>query len=396
MIRYRPFQSSPNADVALRLLGEIAKDQRTHQGRPVDKPLALYGAGSLGHMARDYLDRIGIPICYVIDSNAQALRNDAFWQGTPVFTPDEVTAEMRQGMLLALCVVTAPYAPLAHQLADAGWNDVVPFYDIAEHYRDRHPLSNGWFAPPFSPTELDNMSKVLRMWDDDTSRAHHLQFIAWRRLREEWAFQDAKVDTSNRFFIPEVLAVLNERERFLDAGAYHGQVTLSFLLHMKNRCEAIWDVEPDGDSRAQLQKAIASLDTALREKIAVLPWVLGASNASSPFFSGLGYASQCTPLGTKRLPCRTIDSLGLSPSFIKLHLEGMELATLEGARETLRRYRPVIVATLYHNDDGLWRTPLWLGKNLPDYQLTFRLHAWCGTGATAYAIPKKRETALSR
>lgn len=40
-------------------------------------------------------------------------------------------------------------------------------------------------------------------------------------------------------------------------------------------------------------------------------------------------------------------------SFIKLHLEGGELDALKGGQQSLTRRRPIVVATVYHNDDGI-------------------------------------------
>ena len=111
---------------------------------------------------------------------------------------------------------------------------------------------------------------------------------------------------------------------------------------------------------------------------------------TAPFHDGLDYASQLSDTGRMRVTTRPLDALGLSPSFIKLHLEGAELAALKGARQTLLSSRPVVAATVYHNADGIWRTPLWLMETLPDYQFLFRAHSWCGTGAVIYAIPDER------
>ena len=87
---------------------------------------------------------------------------------------------------------------------------------------------------------------------------------------------------------------------------------------------------------------------------------------------------------------RALDALGLNPTFLKLHLEGGELAALKGARQTLLSRRPIVAATVYHNADGIWRTPLWLMETLPDYHFLFRSHGWCGTGAVVYAMPAER------
>ena len=79
-----------------------------------------------------------------------------------------------------------------------------------------------------------------------------------------------------------------------------------------------------------------------------------------PFREGLGYASQLSETGTMRVAARPLDTMGLSPTFLKLHLEGGELAALKGALKTLSLSRPIVAATVYHNVDGVWRTPRWL------------------------------------
>lgn len=384
------FPAPPSSSEAHDLLHEISRDQVVRASRPVNKPLVLYGAGDLGRMAREYLNHLGIPIHFVVDARARQLGQDVYWAGIPLLTPDEITPDMQKDTLLALCIVTAPYAPIAKELASVGWKDVVPFYDITEHYRDRHPLSNGWFAAPFSKHDETAIASALEGWSDNASRAHHLQFLAWRRLRQEWDFRHAPVNTSNRFFIPEIQATLCRNERFLDAGSHKGQVIKTFLGHTQGRFEKIWAIEPDADSRSKLLKLISEMDEKERQKIDILPWALADTEIERPFLSGLGYASQCTALGGEYAHCRTIDALNLAPTFIKLHLEGMELAALRGAVHTLSKHRPVLTATVYHNDDGLWRTPLWLKQNLPGYSLVFRMHSWCATGATVYAIPDER------
>lgn len=386
----RAFATLPSPSEAVGLLHEIARNQMAHVSRSVDKPLVLYGAGSLGRMAREYLDRVGIPVRLVVDMNAWQLRHDAYWAGIPLLHPDEITSELQDGTLLALCIVTAPYVPMAKELAASGWQDIVPFYDIAEYYRDRHPLSNGWFAGPFSKQDERTIASALQCWSDSASRAHHLQFIAWRRLRQEWNFRNAGIDISNRFFIPEIQIALGRNERFLDAGSHVGQVIVTFLEHTENQFEHIWAIEPDAGNRAKLQSRLSNKEEIRHQEIEILPWAITETEEERPFFGDLGYASQCSELGRERVRCRAIDTLNLAPTFIKLHLEGMELPALRGAINTLLQYRPLLTATVYHNEDGLWRTPLWLRNNLPDYRLLFRMHSWCGTGATIYALPEER------
>ena len=270
-----------------------------------------------------------------------------------------------------------------------GFEDIVPFYDLAESFRHLHPLSNGWFAAPLSAADQENTAKVLALWDDDVSRAHHLQFLAWRRLREEWTFEAAPIPDGSRFFIPEVTGLLHDNEILLDAGAHHGSVTETFLTQTKGAFRQIVAIEPDPFNRAVLADRLRSW-LPDDPRVTVYDCALAEDEGEAPFHDGLGYASQLSQTGRMRVTTRPLDALGLAPSFVKLHLEGAELAALEGARQTLLANRPIVAATVYHNADGIWKTPLWLMETLPRYRFLFRAHSWCGTGAVVYAIPQER------
>jgi FkbM family methyltransferase len=387
----RAFDALPDRFASLALLRAIADDTCTPGPVAPRQPLALYGAGNLGRLARDHLRAVGEDFALVVDRNAAALSAGGEWAGSRLVHPDAVDAETKARAMLAVSVVTSPYVPLQAALSAAGWRNIVPFYDIAESFRDRHPLSNGWFADRFSDDEVERIGSVLSTWDDDLSRAHHLQFIAWRRLRQEWTFDGAPVTIDDRFFIPQVLDVLKTNERFLDAGAHHGSVTARFIAETGGQFASILAVEPDEQSRAVLGRIIGEFAPDVRGRITVSDALLDSERRTVRFHHGLGYASQISPTGTDERETRTLDALGAAPSFIKLHLEGGELAALKGGIATLRKYRPIIAATVYHDADGMLATPAWLMDNLEGYRFLFRLHSWCGTGAVVYAIPEERQ-----
>ena len=283
---------------------------------------------------------------------------------------------------VAVSVVTSPYVAIERALAARGCADVVPFYDLAEGLRGQHPLSNGWFAEPFTAADRREIGDVFAAWDDDVSRAHHLQFIAWRRLREEWTFEGAPV-SNGRYFIPEVTAEMRDRETLLDGGAHHGAVSLAFAAMVSG--SRVIAVEPDAANRAVLGERLRGLPRA-----EIFDCALAAEDGAADFSEGYGFASKLSAFGQARVSTRSIDSLDVAPTFIKLHLEGGELEALRGARDTLRTHRPIVAATVYHNADGLSRTAGWLMRALDDYRFLFRNHCWCGAGAVVYAIPGER------
>ncbi len=387
----RHFEALPDAAVARDLL-RVA-NSRAPAGVPIlprARPLWLYGAGPLGKEARRYFESVGQPVAGVIDSDAAAYADDPDWADLPVRGPEAVPELQRAKALLAIAVIDRPYVPLEAELNRQGWSQCVPLYDVTEAFRDQHPLSNGWFASPLSEVELAAADEILAGFADDASRAHYLRFAAWRLARQEWDFEGAPVEPDARFFIPEITSVLKGDERFLDAGAYHGEVTARLLQATNASVSTVWAIEPDVANRSVLQAYVSSLDVTLQARIQVLDAVLGARTEAVRFHEGLGHASQIAPTGKILRACAPLDALSLDPTFVKLHLEGAELAALNGARETLRRRRPIVAAAVYHDAAGLLGTPQWFMRHLPDYTILMRTHDWCGMGAIVYALPKER------
>ena len=354
-----------------------------------DAPLALYGAGNMGRLACEVLGNVGRHFEMVIDLNARKLAPPPTWCSVPLLHPDEVPHRAKGKLRLAISLVSSPYVAIEQSLLAQGFRDVVPFYDLAESFRPTHPLGNGWFSPPLTPEDLDHTTRILDSWHDHISRAHHLQFLAWRRLREEWIFEPAPLYHDTRFFIPEVTDVLTDNEFFVDGGAHHGHVTQEFVRQTNGAFDRILAIEPDPSNLAHLRSNLQSWmpDDG---RIYCSDNALADIEADLPFRAGLGYASQLSETGTTRVSTCPLDRMGLSPTFLKLHLESGELAALKGARKTLLLSRPIVAATVYHNSDGIWRSPLWLMDALRDYRFLFRLHSWCGTGAVIYAIPNER------
>jgi FkbM family methyltransferase len=384
----------PDIDHAAELLRCIAARPWRRAARLIDKPLVLYGASKLGRMAMQMLKHIGHSPLAVIDRQANRLRNDPYWTGTRILHPEEVAEEDQMQSLLAVCIATAPFEELAFELEGQGWKDIVPFYDIAEGYRDQYPLSNGWELDKFDRTDIEATIRVMARWDDDISRAHHLQFIAWHRLREDWVFDKAPIEQQNRYFIPQVIEVLGDYPSLLDIGAHEGEIARRFLMETDGKFEHIWMIEPDPANAFAIAAWKESLDVPTRSRVSLQQCAISDLTGPKTFFGGIGYASQISNLGKATIEAVKVDDLNIDPRnrcLMKLHLEGGELDAMRGAAGMLNHCRPLITVTIYHNQQGVWETPEWIMRNLDaigGYRYLMRLHSWCGTGAVLYAIPQ--------
>ena len=342
-------------------------------------PVALYGAGELGGMAVDLLSRAGVPVAHILD---RAARPGAMLKGVPMLRPGEKPSD--PALTLLVTTVSAPFGDIRAALVQQGWKSVLPFYDYALGLSG--PLNNGWFAGELSPDDKTEIRACAAGFADDTSRAAYLQFLAWRVLRRDWRFKDAPVDKTSRYWIEPILASMSKAERFIDAGAYDGRVFRRFLSETSGRFETAHLFEPDRVNCDALWTTVAALPTAPRAKVVVRQEALSNRRGRAGFDAGHGYASAIGD-GPDIVDTVRLDDLDLAPTFVKMHLEGGELAAIAGAAETFRTARPKLAVTVYHSRDGLWRIPRLLMRMLQGYSFYFRLHAWCATGAVVYGVP---------
>jgi FkbM family methyltransferase len=389
-VKLKEFNYCPNSARSQTLLEQMSQQAIANPRRQVDRPLILYGAGNLGRMAKQYFERINIDIDAVVDKHAEKYQEDPFWDGISVIHPNAISSKRRQQVLLAVCVANAYFSILETELFNSGWRDIAHFYDIAEAYNERHPLSNGWFCDELTESDCASIFQVLQHWHDDASRAYHLQFLAWRHLRQDWIFSGAPMMTGNRYLIPEIRSVLHKRESFVDVGGHHGETSLLFLKAVNFEFNQLWIFEPDANNLRCLRDTFAFLTVSDRKKIHVLQYALSSHNAKREFFDGAGYASQLSTLGNIDINVISLDTLDIEMSLIKLHVEGAELDVLKGANRVLMTHRPIVAATSYHNRLGLSEMAQWLMDTLFDYIFLYRLHSGCGTGAVIYAIPCER------
>lgn len=372
------------------ILEKILKSDVKLLPRNIDKQVALYGAGSLGKLAKNFFDYLEIPFLYFVDKNSKLRNSDVDWNGVDIIKPEEVKEADKKKVLLIICIVTTQLIKLRDELKAMGWDDIAFFYDVCEAYSDRYPLKNGWFLNNPSEDEIDAIKKVFSTLDG-VSRMHYLQFIAWRRLRIELLIEGIQLNLNNRFFIQEITDVLHENEVFVDCGAYFGYVTLKFVELTNGKYNKIYAIEADKDSFAVLENNLRNIPNCTTIKCA-----LGDKNGEGNFYQGFGYASKLNKFGTDKVKIATLDSLNIPATFIKMHLEGGELSALAGAKTMIQKFRPILAITIYHDPNGAWKIPLCLMNYTQDYIYYMRLDSYGGTGAVFYAVPKERSVKITK
>lgn len=74
--------------------------------------------------------------------------------------------------------------------------------------------------------------------------------------------------------------------------------------------------------------------------------------------------------------------------FIKMDIEGSELAALEGAKKTIEKFRPVLTICAYHKKEDLITLPQFINSLNCNYKFYLRHHQYSLNELVLYAIPK--------
>ncbi len=181
-------------------------------------------------------------------------------------------------------------------------------------------------------------------------------------------------------------AILGTGKDFIDGGAAHG----FWSIRAAKYYDRVVAVEPDRNTFAILSRNVRI--NRVRNVIA-LNSALGAMDGKMIFYeSGNSESSILTSHMGKNatgsqvwVDLVTIDSLidkrRLSPSVIKLDVEGAELDALQGARKTINQFKPRLLVEVHHPV-----LPEQVEKILPEYEWTTR---WRYLNASLYPFEKQ-------
>ena len=141
----------------------------------------------------------------------------------------------------------------------------------------------------------------------------------------------------------------------IDAGAYIGDSALVFDRYLP-KCRRIYAFEPDSRSYSLMEKTIV-----MNKLTRVVPVRFGLGDATGEgelTSHGMGSTLTDRKFVGKDNPVMSIRIVRLDdyvkqnnivPGIIKTDLEGYEMPFLKGALETIRKYRPIMVLSIYHS-----------------------------------------------
>ncbi len=194
-------------------------------------------------------------------------------------------------------------------------------------------------------------------------------------------------DVNDQYFPTDIIQ-LEEDEVFVDCGAYTGDTLESFCKRVK-RFVKYYALEPDKRKFAELKKVIKS---SRGGTVSYIP--IGVWNKKEELSFSL--RNECGEIVTEseneeKIFVDAIDNIikeNERVTFIKMDIEGAELKALEGAKNTISKWKPKLAICVYHKREDLITIPQFIKQIDMDYKLYLRAHYPYCSELVLYAIYK--------
>lgn len=303
--------------------------------------------------------------------------------------------------------------------ADTKWKSVIEGIDVMEPDAARRKFPHAYWVPtvlsiPAStevPALIRQMGvKTLPLWTCLNGEFHvdHAGFlnslelladsVSRRVAMDQWDFyaapdyeMESLHEPLKNIYFPDWITRLQD-EVFVDCGAADGDSVAQFIRWCPSYAH-ITAIEPDAENLKKLRAGQG------RVEMEIVAGAVSDRTGLKPFLSTGSY---CSRLGTEGLAgavraevrCYQLDGLLANKyppvTFIKMDIEGEELFALNGARETIQKYKPVFAICSYHTPNHFWQVPALIHEIEPSYKLFLRRYAPAPWELICYAVPEVR------
>lgn len=174
-------------------------------------------------------------------------------------------------------------------------------------------------------------------------------------------------------------------ETFADVGSFDGFTSETFIVNCTDYT-AIHIFEPVPTNMIAANRRLSSYSNIYYHDIGL------SDNKETLSFSADGSCSTSSEAGELNIKVDRLDDLELGPfSFIKMDIEGAELAALGGAQKTILRDKPRLAISVYHRPSDIWAIPRKLLSIHPDYKIYLRHYTESVYETVMFFIPPETD-----
>ena len=333
------------------------------------KPILLYGMGNGADMIIKILESYSISYSDTFASDG-FVRGHSF-HGKRVLSFSE--AKEKYGdfvIIVTFAVHDEPTMNFISQLSDS-----FELYAPTVSVVDGSPFDLDFFKE-----NEDSFRKAYEMLSDEKSKSDYLDILRFK-LSGDVKYL-VKTHSEKMKLYDEVLP-LSDNETIMDLGAYDGDTVREFLTVTNGKYNKIFALEPDEKNFRKLERKTEGLENLIRLNIGA--W----DKKETLYFAKKSGRNSRLEDGGVPVEFDSVDNIAdCEITFIKMDIEGAELKALEGAKNTVRKYKPKLYVCAYHRNEDMFALPFKIKELYEGYKIYFRQHPYIPAWeSNFYAIP---------
>ena len=316
------------------------------------KPVVLYGMGLGAEKIMATLEGYGIEVADIFASD-EFVRGHSF-KGYKILKYSEV-CEKYDDFNVVLCFASHIDSVIENiKHIDSEHTVFAPDVPVA---------GGGLFSREYIAENEDKFDLVYNSLADEESRRVYVDVLNYKVSGKIKYLLSSFADKSA---IYRDILKLGVNENIIDLGAYDGDTIAEFLEATSGEYDYITALEPDEKNFRKLLKNTEELFD-----ISCLNMGAWDKHDTLIFDTQAGRNSRLSAKG-KSVEVIDVDSLELSPTFIKMDIEGAEFKALCGLEKTIKKYAPKLYICAYHRNEDLFTLPLKVLELNPEYKIYFR------------------------
>ncbi len=319
---------------------------------------------------------------YVCDNNEVAFGGKNY-KGRKVLSVDEL-AEIQETCIVLIAASEKYSGNIAHQLKGKGIKNI--------RLLNGDPVTR-FMDVCFAKYAYEMLPKVWQILEDEISKAlilerlceifYHIDLPTHAYTSVPQALIPLELEVSKipmirfyngqQYFPKDLDLHLTTKECLVDGGAYIGDTIDSFIKVVSNEFEKIYAFEIESGNYEKCRLRYEG-----DNRIEVVPY--GLSDSEKEVFLSEGDNNQnyrASSRGKRISKVVPLDSYleKKKVSFIKMDIEGEELAALEGSRNIIEKQHPTLAICAYHKASDIFDIPLWIKQVCPEYKIYLRHHS---------------------
>ncbi len=205
-----------------------------------------------------------------------------------------------------------------------------------------------------------------------------------------FAFNTIPLYQRNEQYFIETFFPIKDDEIYMDCGSYDFDSIFSFINWSFNSYKKIYAIEPLKEYYDTYEEIIKTKKIKNIETYNVGLW---KCKGTQKFKLSVNGDSRISTEGATTLEVDTIDNIlnGREVTLIKFDIEGAEYEAILGAEKTIKKYKPKIVASIYHKRNDIFQIAKLLLSYNKDYEVYVRHNEFCMYETNMYFIDKNQE-----